>query len=68
LFESSIAVCHGIERKGRIPSADESNMEDYGATSRCAEIAESAANGRPKKDNRLMLETLGWFDGEPHGW
>ena len=43
-------------------------MEDYGATSRCAEIAESAANGRPKKDNRLMLETLGWFDGEPHGW
>ena len=21
-----------------------------------------------KKDNRLMLETLGCFDGEPHGW
>jgi hypothetical protein len=24
-----------------------------------AEVAESAANGGPKKDNRLMLETLG---------
>jgi hypothetical protein len=56
--------CHGIERKCRVPSADESNVEILGQPVGAPRLPNRPLTAAQKRQ-QITLERLGLFDGEP---